>query len=285
LKTVVSTLDMRCMLHEDVGIIYRIAALSMRAMASCCFCIGCGQSKEEAETFCGACKAAFIEIATEADSFSASCDSPEIEIATVRGSKRKLCPTESCAVCGLYLGATPAAPYCSVCASAMIEIASPEEATNSVPPPICGSIRRRLQFDAALGGVTVDLPSPKRLAALLRRNQKEAFIRNQKETLSSLERDDGNLSEQSQDSTPGSFCEVTDVLTAEDIISQRFVGLERDDRNLSEQSQDSTPGSFCEVTDVFTAEDVVSQRFAEATQNGEIVDLLSQEEFEYSELQ
>jgi hypothetical protein len=225
---------------EDVGIIYRIAALSMRAMASCCFCIGCGQSKEEAETFCGACKAAFIEIATEADSFSATCDSPEIEIATVRGSKRKLCPTESCAVCGLYLGATPATPYCSVCASAMIEIASPEEATNSVPPPICGSIRRQLHFDAALGGVTVDLTSPKRLAALpIRRNQRETFIRNQKETLSSQE---------------------------------------SDDRNLNEQSQDSTPGSFCEVTEVFTAEDVISKRFVEATQNGEIVNLFSSQE-------
>jgi hypothetical protein len=213
---------------------------ALRAMASSCSCIACGESKEEADTFCKCCSAAFIEIATEADSFCAPCDSPEIDIATaekrIPGSKRKLCPTESCAVCGLYLGATPATPYCSVCESVMIDIASPEAATNSVPPPVCGSTRRRLRFDAAMGGVTIDLSSPKtpnRLASSL--------IRNQKEIIPDL--DDGNLIEQSQESTPGSVCKVMDVLTAEAVISQRFV---------------------------------------EAEQNGEIVNLLSQEEFESS---
>jgi hypothetical protein len=221
----------------------------------------------------------------ETDSLCAPCDTPEIEIATVENTvpvsnpyKRKQCPAESCAGCSQYLGATPTTPYCSVCESAMIEIASPEAATNSVPPPVCGSTRRRLRFDATLGGVTVDLCTPKRLAS--------SPIRNQKETMPSPERDDGNLIAQSQESTPGLDCEVTDVLTVEDVITQRFVEATQNGEIvdlLVDQSQESMPGLDCEVTDVLTVEDIVSQRFVEATQNGEIVDLLSQEEFEYSE--
>jgi hypothetical protein len=277
-------------------------------MASSCSCIACGESKEEAETFCNFCKAAFNEIATEADSLSATCeDSPEIEIATaekeILGSKRKLCPAESCAVCGQHLGATPDTPYCSVCASAMTEIASPEAATNSVPSPICDSTRRRLQFDAASGCVTVDLTSPKKLAALLTRNQKESMP--DLET-ADLETDDENPTEQSQESSPGSVCETDDEyrieqsqesssgsvcetddenLTKQSQESSPGSVCETDDENLKEQSQESSPGSICEVTEVLTVEDVIGQRFIEATQNGEIVDLLSQEdEFESSEV-
>jgi hypothetical protein len=240
---------------------------ALRIMASRCYCIACGQSKEDAETFCKLCKAAIAtevdspenESATaennlpdsnpykctrEADSFSASCDSSEIEIATAQKNlsvsnpdKRKRCPTESCTICGQHLGATPATTYCSICESAMVDIASPEAATNSVPPPVCGSTRRRLQFDAAVGGVTVDLCTPKKVAS--------PCIRNKKEALPILDRDDGNPIDSSQESSPGLDCEVTEVLTVEDVISQRFF---------------------------------------EATQNGEIVDLLSQEESESSEV-
>jgi hypothetical protein len=157
-------------------------------------------------------------------------------------------------------------------------IARTEAATNSMPPPVCGSTRRRLRFDAALGNVTVDLCTPKRLAS--------SPIRNQKETVSSLERDDRNLIDESQESTPGLDCEVTDVLTVEDVITQRFVEATQNGEIvdlLVDQSQESMPGLDCEVIDVLTVEDVITQRFVEATQNGEIVDLLSQEEYESSE--
>jgi hypothetical protein len=243
-------------------------------MASKCYCITCGGSKEDAETFCTFCKAAFYEIATEVDSFYEPCDSPEIEIATAENNlpvsnldkrkreadsscdspeidiatsennlpfsnpdKRERRPTESCIVCGQDLGATPITTCCSICESALSEIASPESAMNSIPPPVHDSTRRRIQFDAAVGGVTVDLCTPKKVASPCIDSEKEAM---------SI--------------------------------------LARDDKNLSDQSQESTLESDCEVTEVKTVEDVIGQRFVEATQNGEIVDLvLSQEESESSE--
>jgi hypothetical protein len=213
-----------------------------RVMASSCSCIVCGESKEEAESFCKTCYLAMNEIATEEDSFCRTCDSSKIEIASAENSlsvKRKLCPSDSCVVCGQGLDGTSSSSYCSVCDSAMIEIASPESAANSVPPPqVPGSPRRRLQFDEAVGNNTVDLLSPIRLDS--------------------------------------SF-----DLKPEEIV----VDLERDSGNRIEQSQESTPGSVCQVLDVLTAEDVISQRFLEAKQKGEIVNLLSQEEIKCPELQ
>lgn len=43
------------------------------------------------------------------------------------------------------------------------------------------------------------------------------------------------------------------------------------------QSQESSPGSFCQVSTVLTAEDVVSRRFHEAHQAGNVLSLLSQD--------
>lgn len=260
---------------------------SLITMASRCFCIACGQSKEEAETYCKACRAAFLEIATEVYIFCAPCDVPEIEIATAEKKrtvsnqyKRKRCPTSivSCACCGQCLGATPATPYCSVCESAMSVIASPEAAMDSVPPPACGSTRRQLRFDAAVGGVTVDLCTPKKIAS--------PRIQNQKENILIPDRDDGYIIDQSQsqESAAGSDCEETHVDQSQSQESTPGSDCGVTDVDQS-QSQESSPGLDCEVTDVLTVEDVISQRFVEATQNGEIIDLLSQEEFESSELQ
>jgi hypothetical protein len=333
---------------------------AMRTMESSSSCIACGESKEEAETLCKLCKAAFSETGTEADSFCAPCDSPEIEIATAEKKlpvsnntykrtreavdsifapcdsqeiaiasveknllvsnlyKRNRCSTESCAGCSQYLGATPTTPYCSVCESAMDEIASPEVATNSVPPPPCDSQeieiatvekkrpasnpykRKRCSTESCAGcrqylGATPTSPycsvcesamteiaspeiatnsvPPQVCDSIRRRLQFDTATRRR------LQFDAATRRRLQFDAAVGGV--TVDLCTPKRLASSPIRNqketipiMERDDENLINPSLESTPGLDCEVTDVLTVEDVITQRFVEATQNGEIVDLL-----------